>query len=116
VSEFTKSNQDTFKNQVSKYQGVIYYSNFVLTEQVTKYQRKAYTVLDVLGEAGGIIEILFILAGILLIPFNYNLNKIIILKDFISQGDHIQMSKAYMTFTWMINDIAEALHIKAFIN
>jgi hypothetical protein len=42
----------------------------------------------VLGEVGGLIEIVFIIAGIFLVPFNYNLSKIMILKDFVPIGNH----------------------------
>ena len=73
-------------------------------------------MLDVFGEVGGLIEILFIIVGLMLTPFNYNLSKIMILKDFIPQGDHVHMSKTYMTFMWMINDIAKVLHIDACIS
>ena len=61
--------------------------------------------MDVIGDIGGIIEVIQILATIMMIPFNYNLSKIMILKDFIPQGDHVHMSKTYMTFMWMVNDI-----------
>jgi hypothetical protein len=65
--------------------------------------------MDVFGDIGGIIEVIQILATIMMIPFNYNLSKIMILKDFIPQGDHVHMSKTYMTFMWMVNDIGEVL-------
>jgi hypothetical protein len=54
--------------------------------------------MDLLGEIGGVIEIGFILIGVLLIPFNYNLAKIMILKDFFLEGEHHERSTVYMTF------------------
>jgi hypothetical protein len=54
--------------------------------------------MDLLGEIGGLIEIGFIIAAVILIPFNYNLSKIMILKDFFLEGDHHDKSTIYMTF------------------
>jgi hypothetical protein len=67
---------------------LVYYQNFMLSEKNTKYYRIAYNTMDVLGDIGGLIEVLKIILMVVLIPFNYNLNKINILKDFIHTGAH----------------------------
>jgi hypothetical protein len=60
----------------------------MLSEKNTKYYRIAYTTMDVLGDIGGLIEALKIILIIVLIPFNYNLTNITMIKDFISKGSH----------------------------
>ena len=66
----------TKSNQVGSSKGIIYYTNFMLTEKNTKFYRIAYTSMDVLGEVGGLIEGAKIILILLLFPFNYNLNQI----------------------------------------
>jgi hypothetical protein len=72
--------------------------------------------MDLLGEIGGLIEAVMIMVAVLLIPFNYNLGKIMILKDFFTQGDHHEKSTVYMSFRFMINDLAQFFSISACIN
>ena len=54
----------------------IYSAVFRLSEQNTKYQRIAYTFMEVLGDIGGLIEIVFLVAHWLLLPANYNITGI----------------------------------------
>ena len=63
-------------NQVGAAKGMVYYSNFQLTEKNTMYYRIAYTSMDVIGEVGGLVEGVKMLIIVLLIPVNYNLNSI----------------------------------------
>ena len=66
----------TRSNQVGGFKGMVYYTNLMLTEKNNKFYRITYTSMDVLGEVGGLIEGVKILIIIILIPFNYNLNRI----------------------------------------
>ena len=52
------------------------------------FYRIAYTFVDVIGEVGGLVEGVKLLLIVLLIPINYNLNSISIMKDFMSGGKH----------------------------
>jgi hypothetical protein len=69
----------------------IYTAHFVLSEQNTKYQRIAYTFMEVLGDIGGLIEIVFLVAHWLLLPANYNITGIQMLKKYIEHGQHQNM-------------------------
>jgi hypothetical protein len=70
-------------NQVGAAKGLVYYQNFMLSEKNTKFYRIAYTTMDVLGDIGGLIQALEILVMLFLIPFNYNITNITMIKDFI---------------------------------
>ena len=67
-------------------------SNFVLSERNTKYYRIAYTFMDALGEIGGLIEMASLIIAFFLFPVNYNIQGIQMLKQYILEGDHQQMS------------------------
>lgn len=95
---------------------MVYYANFQLSEKNTKFYRISYNLMELLGEVGGLIEMIGLLAVFLLIPFNYNLNKIMFLKDFVKKGDHQQMSKLSLSLKFMMHDLANSLNIKSCIS
>jgi hypothetical protein len=67
---------------------MIYYTNLQLSELNTKYYRIAYTAMDVLGDAGGMLEAVLVILATLLIPLNYNLTAISMLKEYFQKGEH----------------------------
>lgn len=93
-------------NQVGAAKGMIYYSNFQLSEKNTMYYRIAYTSMDVIGEVGGLVEGVKLLILVLLIPVNYNLNSIQIIKDFIPTGEHQGKSTVHISLASIMFDIA----------
>jgi hypothetical protein len=64
----------------------------MLSEKNTKYYRIAYTTMDVLGDIGGLLEAFKIIFMLILIPFNYNISNITMIRDFISKGYHQKAS------------------------
>ena len=82
----------TKNNQKGSVKGMVYYTNYVLSEENTKYVRQAYTYMDVIGDTGGLIEIIFIVFGFFLIPINYNISGIKMLKQYVLNGQHQKMS------------------------
>ena len=70
----------------------VFSSNFILSERSTKYYRIAYTFMDALGEIGGLKEMASLIIAFLLFPVNYNIQGIQMLKQYILEGDHQQMT------------------------
>ena len=48
--------------------------------------------MDALGEIGGLIEMASLIIAFFLFPVNYNIQGIQMLKQYILEGDHQQMS------------------------
>ena len=58
------------------------YWNFLLTKDQTHYERTQYKLLEILGEIGGLISILFPILFLILEPFIFNKHKLKVFKEF----------------------------------
>ena len=82
-----KADIDYFKdNKQAGSKGMVYYTNFVLSEESIKYSRIAYTYMEVIGDIGGLIEFVVLLVGFLLYPIYYNISGIKMLKEYVLDG------------------------------
>ena len=67
--------------------------------------------MDVFGDIGGIIELAFLVAHWLLLPVNYNIAGIQMLKKYVNQGKHLQMSDLVLSFKSMTFDFCGRFRI-----
>ena len=82
--EMTKSDVIEYRTDPT----MVYYTNFMMTEEHTKYYRISYTYMEAFGDIGGVIEITILFFSFLLIPIYYNISGIVMLKDYVLEGEH----------------------------
>ena len=109
IIDMRNTNKKYYQNSQKgqNFEGIVYWTSYILAERNTLYQRIAYNFMEVLGDVGGITEMIFLFAGWLLRPVNYNISGIKMLKHYVKQGEHQKMSDLTLSLKSLFYDLGD---------